>query len=47
MKFSINDFFRFLRIWSLLLKKSLMQNFTFSAMFANPQKMCQAHENIF
>ena len=47
MKFSINDIFRFLRIWSLLLKKPLMENFTFCAMFANSQIMCQAHENIF
>ena len=38
MKFSIKDFFskckqirRFLRIWSHLLKKSLMENFIFSA----------------
>ena len=38
MKFSIKDFFnkfdqihRFLRIWSHLLKKSLMENFTFYA----------------
>ena len=27
MKFSIKDFFSFLRIWSHLLKKSLMENF--------------------
>ena len=39
MKFSIKDFFskcdhicRFLRIWGHLLKKSLMENFIFSAM---------------
>ena len=38
MKFSIKDFFRkrdqirsFLRIWSHLLKKSLMENFIFCA----------------
>ena len=38
MKFSIGDFFNkcdqirsFLRIWSPLLKKSLMENFIFSA----------------
>ena len=38
MKFSIKDFFskrdqtrRFLRIWSHLLKKSLMENFKFCA----------------
>ena len=38
MKFSIKDFFSkcnqirsFLRIWSHLLKKSLMENFTFCA----------------
>ena len=40
IKFSIKDFFskcdqirRFLRIWSHLLKKSLMENFIFCAMF--------------
>ena len=39
MKFSVKDFFgkcdqirRFLRIWSHLLKKSLMENFIFCAM---------------
>ena len=42
MKFSINDFFSkydeirsFLRIWSHLLKKPLMENFIFCAMFAS------------
>ena len=29
MKFSIKDFFSYLRIWSRLLKKSLMENFIF------------------
>ena len=40
MKFSIKDFFSkcdqirsFLRIWSHLLKKSFMENFTFNAVF--------------
>ena len=40
MKFSIKDFFSkchqigsFLRIWSHLLKKSLMENFIFCAMY--------------
>ena len=37
MKFSINDFFskcdQILRIWSHLLKKSLMENFIFCAVF--------------
>ena len=40
MKFSIQDFFgksdqirSFLRIWSYLLKKSLMENFTFCAVW--------------
>ena len=32
MKFSIKDFFRFRRIWSRLLKKSLMENFIFCAL---------------
>ena len=31
IKFSIKDFFRKLRIWSHLLKKSLMENFLFCA----------------
>ena len=31
MKFSIKDFFRKLRIWSYLLKKSLIENFIFGA----------------
>ena len=31
MKFFIKDFFSFLRIWSHLLKKSLMENFIFCA----------------
>ena len=31
MKFSIKDFFSKLRIWSHLLKKSLMENFIFCA----------------
>ena len=31
MKFPINDFFSFMRIWSHLLKKSLMENFIFCA----------------
>ena len=33
MKFSIKDFFRNLRIWSHLLKKSLMENFIFCAVY--------------
>ena len=40
MKFSINDFFSkcdqissFLRIWSYLMKKSLMENFTFCIVY--------------
>ena len=34
MKFSIKDFFsKCLRIWSYLLKKSLMENFIFCAVF--------------
>ena len=44
MKFSIKDFFTkcnqirsFLRIWSHLLKKSLMKNFIFSAVFVSEQ----------
>ena len=44
MKFSIKDFFSkcnqirsFLRIWSHLLKKSLMKNFIFSAVFVSEQ----------
>ena len=32
MKFSIKDFFSFLRIWSHLLKKSLMENLIFCAL---------------
>ena len=42
MKFSIKDFFTkcdqirsFLRIWSHLLKKSLMEDFIFCAMFSS------------
>ena len=31
MKFSIKDFFSYLRIWSHLMKKSLMKNFMFCA----------------
>ena len=31
MKFPINDFFSFMRIWSHLLKKSLMESFIFCA----------------
>ena len=48
MKFSIRDFFSkcdqirsFLRIWSHLLKKSLMENFTFCAVF-NKKTFSQA-----
>ena len=48
MKFSIKDFFSncdqihsFLRIWSPLLEKSLMENFTFCA------ASCGAHNPIF
>ena len=44
MKFSIKDFFskcnqirRKLRTWSHFLKKSLMENFIFCAVWANPQ----------
>ena len=44
MKFSIKDFFSkcnqirsFLQIWSHLLKKSLMKNFIFSAVFVSEQ----------
>ena len=39
MKFSIKDFFRKLRIWSHLLKKSLMENFIFSAVIARSDSM--------
>ena len=45
MKFSIEDFFskcdqirRFLRIWSHLLKKSLMENFIFWAVLYKHKK---------
>ena len=53
MKFSIKDFFgkcdqicSFLRIWSHLLKKSLMENFIFSAVnieicFSQNQRQCE------
>ena len=44
MKFSIKDFFgkcdqirNFLRIWSDLLKKSLMENFLFCAVVLRPE----------
>ena len=48
MKFSIKDFFsesdqvrRFLRIWSHLLKKSLMENFIFCAVMVQKlRKKC-------
>ena len=47
MKFSIKDFFskcnqirRKLRIWSLLLKKSLMEDFIFCAVFLSGYKLC-------
>ena len=48
MKFSIRDFFRkceqirsFMRVWSYLLKKFFMKNFTFSAVteLKNVQKL--------
>ena len=46
MKFSVKDFFSkydqirsFLRIWSQLLKKSLMENFIFCAVIANKKKI--------
>ena len=35
LKFPIKDFFSFLRIWSHLLKKSLMENFIFCAVLAS------------
>ena len=45
MKFSIKDFFSkcdqtrsFLRIWSHLMKKSLMENFFFSAVIAQQRQ---------
>ena len=43
MKFSISDFFSkcdqqsFLRLWSHLLKKSLMENFLFRAVYEIPK----------
>ena len=47
MKFSIKDFFsrydqirRKLRIWSHLLKKSLMENFIFCAVYATKKASC-------
>ena len=46
MKFSVKDFFSkydqirsFLRIWSQLLKKSLMENFIFCAVIANKKNI--------
>ena len=48
MKFSIKDFFSkcgqirsFLRIWSHLLKKSLMRNFIFSAVIGEAYADCE------
>ena len=47
MKFSITDFFSkcdqsFLRIWSHLLKKSVLENFIFCAVLC----LCRSHTNI-
>ena len=51
MKFSIKDFFskcdqihRRLRIWSHLLKKSLMENFIFYAVIIS--EICDANQNL-
>ena len=48
MKFSIKDFFSkcnkirsFLRIWSHLVKKSLMENFIFCAVAQKNSEFCQ------
>ena len=53
MSFSINDFFSkydqirsFLRIWSHLLKKSLMENFTFCAVYEFPQNDIPEHRGV-
>ena len=54
MKFSIKDFFSkcdqirsFLRIWSHLLKKSLMENFIFCAVKSDNSKMIKLYKVIF
>ena len=51
MKFSIKDFFikcdqtrRKLWIWSHLLKKSLMENFNFCAVFGTDEKFEELHQ---
>ena len=52
MKFFIKDFFNkcdqirsFLRVWSHLLKKSLMGNFNFCAVLANNFSLLDAEDN--
>ena len=54
MKFSINDFFSkcdqihsFLRIWSHLLKKSLMENFIFCAVVTIFDELDSCSKNTF
>ena len=53
MKFSIKDFFskcdqirNFLRIWSHLLKKSLIENFIFCAVEDKNMKLVELNEKI-
>ena len=54
MKFSIKDFFSkcdqirsFLRVWSHLLKKYLMENFIFCAVKSDNSKMIKLYKVIF
>ena len=54
MKFSIKDFFskcdqirRKLRIWSHLLKKSLMENFIFCVVYNNKFGIADSNQMIF
>ena len=50
MEFSIKDFFSFQRLWSPLLKKSIMGNLNFSAVIDRPPLnggfCCLTHETI-
>ena len=46
MKFSIKDFFSFRRIWSHLLKKSLMGNFIFCAVKTDITAVAGCNEEI-
>ena len=45
MKFPINDFFSFMRIWSHLLKKSLMENFIFCAVKTLERRIASVSDN--